>query len=72
MKISKKAIEAILGSREAKREITYQMEVSYPTLYRWINENQEDGKLTTVTALRIIEETTGLDENEILIEKVHA
>jgi succinate dehydrogenase flavin-adding protein (antitoxin of CptAB toxin-antitoxin module) len=69
MRISTKALDAITASREAKRELMYQMEISDTTLYRWINDNPEDGKLTTATALRIIMETTGLTSNEILTEE---
>jgi len=66
MKLSEKAIEAIKDSPECRRELTYQMEVSDNTLYRWYRDNESDGKLTTYKAINIIKETTGLTEEQIL------
>lgn len=73
MKLSEKAIEAIKETVECRRELAYQLEVSDNTLYRWYRDNESDGKLTTYKAVAIIKETTGLTEEQILVdEKVMA
>ena len=66
MQLTEQAIKAVRESVECRREIQYQLEVSQSTMYRWLDENEMDGKLTTARALGIIRETTGLKDNEIL------
>ena len=68
MRITEKAIQAIKDSESAKRELVYQLEISYTSLYRWLNTNADNGNLTTHLATRIISEETGLQVSEILDE----
>lgn len=66
MQLTEQAIKAVRESVECRREIQYQLEVSQSTMYRWLDENEMDGKLTTARVLGIIRETTGLKDEEIL------
>lgn len=68
MRITETAIKAIKDSTTAKRELTYQLETSYTSLYRWLDENPENGRLTTHLATKIISEETGLKVSEIIDE----
>lgn len=68
MYISEKAVKAIKESERAKRELTYQLEISYNKLYRNLNENPKNGLFTTHRATSIIAEETGLKLNQILTE----
>lgn len=66
MRLTETAIKAIRESVECRREIQYQLEVSQSTMYRWLDDNDVDGKLTTARVLGIIRDTTRLDNSEIL------
>ena len=44
----------------------YQLEKSYTTIYRWLESNSPNNDLTKALSLKIISETTGLKQNEIL------
>lgn len=66
MFLTKKAIEAIKASINAKRELVYQLGTTYSSLYRWLDSNEKDGKLTTATAISIITEETKLTQKQIL------
>lgn len=73
MQLTETAIKAIRESVECRREIQYQLEVSQSTMYRWLDENEMDGKLTTARVLGIIRDTTGLTDDQILsTEKAEA
>lgn len=69
MYITSKAINAIKESEKAKRELTYQLEISYNKLYRNLNDNPKNGLFTTHGATSIISAETGLKVNQILTEK---
>jgi hypothetical protein len=69
MKISKRAIEAIGKSKNAKRELAYQLDMHPTTLWRHIKSNEENGKLTSELAVGIISRETNLAFDEILIGK---
>jgi hypothetical protein len=73
MQLTKQAITAIRESAECRREIQYQLEISHSTMYRLLDENKLDGKLTTARVLGIIRDTTGLSDEQILTtEKAEA
>lgn len=73
MNLTQQAITAIRESAECRREIMYQLEISHSTMYRLLEENKFDGKLTTARVLGIIRDTTGLTDEQILSsEKVNA
>ena len=65
MKLTKKAIQKILEG-DTRAFLCTGLNCSYHTMNRWIRDNEADGKLTTATALKIIEERTGLSSSEIL------
>lgn len=68
MKLTKAAILTLRGmNHQAKEKVAAAAGVSMPTLYRWINENN-DG-LTKAAALQVIREETGLSDQEILEEE---
>lgn len=66
MYLTEIAIEKIKSSPSAKRELVYQLETTYTTMYKWLSDNSKDGKLTTATAVSIIKQETGLKQAEIL------
>lgn len=67
------AIELIKSDTQLKRELTYQLEISYQTLMRWLTENESDGPATRVKFINIVSESTGLTQDQILeSEKVIA
>lgn len=66
MKLTKQAIAAIRKNAECKRELMYQLETSYTTIYRWLESNNANNDLTKALSLKIISETTGLTNEQIL------
>ena len=66
MRLTKQAIATIRKNAECKRELMYQLKKSYTTLYRWMESNEDNSDLTLSLSLKIISETTGLKQNEIL------
>lgn len=53
-------------SVRARNRLALNFNCSVQTIERWIKENEDNGKLTTVTAVQIMKEETGLGEDEIL------
>jgi lipopolysaccharide export system protein LptA len=68
MKLTQKAIIALKGNKRAKARLQLNMDKSDYTVNRWISENDENGPLTTATALRIVSEELKLTTDEILEE----
>ncbi len=66
MRLTKQAISTIRKNAECKRELMYQLKISYTTIYRWLESNNANNDLTKALSLKIISETTGLKQNEIL------
>lgn len=65
MKLSKSAILALKGTGKATKErIAEAAKVDPSTVYRWINDNNDN--LTKAALLPIIREETGLIDSEIL------
>lgn len=66
MKLTQKAIKAVKSSTPTKLRIALELDITE----QWVNEsllrNKENGPLTTVAALRIITNDTGLSQQEIL------
>lgn len=68
MKLSKAAILSLRGmSREQKDKIASAMNVQPSTVYRWISTN--DDSLTKASALLVIREETGLNDDQLLEEE---
>jgi hypothetical protein len=66
MKLTQKAIDALKSNKRARARLQLDMNKSEFTINRWIAENDDNGLLTTATALMIINEETGLDNSEVL------
>ena len=66
MKLTKQAIASIRKNAECKRELMYQLKISYTTIYRWMESNENNNNLTKALSLKIISETTGLTNGQIL------
>lgn len=64
MKLSNKAISKI--KVRAKNRLALEFDCSVQTIERWIKENEDNGKLTTVKALQVIGEETKLSQAKIL------
>jgi hypothetical protein len=65
LKISAKALKMILEGN-TRAFLCAALDVSYHTMNRWIRDNEPDSRLTTISALKVIEEQTGLKQSEIL------
>lgn len=66
MKLSQKAIERVSGNRTVILGLALALGFTELWINKLIAKNKEDGKLTTVKALQIISQETGLLEDEIL------
>ena len=66
MRLTKQAIATIRKNAECKRELMYQLKISYTTIYRWLESNNANNDLTKALSLKIISETTGLTNKQIL------
>jgi hypothetical protein len=64
MRLSKAAIMAIRGGKDTKRRLAEALDVSEPTIFRWLAAN--DDSLTKAAALNVIREETGLPDEMIL------
>lgn len=66
MKIRKIVLMAIKGNKDLRRRIKEVLDISEPTLYRLLTENDDD--LTKAAALKVIREDLNLTDSEILEE----
>lgn len=70
MKLTKLAIFAIRGAgRQFKNKLAEACGVQEAQVYRFIRENQINGDLTKAAALKVIQEETGLSNEQILEEE---
>ena len=67
MKLSKAAIEQI-SDRKVLLQIALSLDFSEQWMRRVIENNKDNGPLTTALALRVIREETGLTDEQILEE----
>ena len=67
IQLTKVAIEAVKKSLKAKNRLQFELKKSYPTIQKWLAENNIH--LTTAQALTIISEETGISK-EALLETV--
>ena len=71
MRLSKAAILALKGmDKEAKQRIGDAVGVAASTVYRWIQD--EDDNLTKAAALAVIRNETGLTDQELLEEETES
>jgi hypothetical protein len=69
MKLSKTALFALKGApKESKERLATALGASVNSVYRWINENEDNGDLTKAMAVQVISEETGLNREDILEE----
>lgn len=66
MRIKKIIIMAIKGNTDLRRRIKEVLDISEPTLYRLLTENDDD--LTKAAVLKVIREDLNLTDAEILDE----
>lgn len=66
MRIKKLVLMAIKGNKDIRKRIKEVLDISEPTLYRLLTENDED--LTKAAALKVIREDLNLTDAEILEE----
>lgn len=66
MKITDKAKKAMTPKTKARLALA--LNCSIYTVDRWIKDNEENGDLTKASAVQIIKEETGLNQDEILEE----
>lgn len=66
MKIKKIVLMAIKGNTDLRRKIKETLDISEPTLYRLITENDDD--LTKAAVLKVLREELNLSDTEILEE----
>lgn len=68
MKIKNLIIMAIRGNTALRKRLKDTLDISEPTLYRLLTENNENDDLTKAAALKVIREELGLTDSEILEE----
>jgi len=68
MKLKNEVIEMIRKNNRVKGRMCYELNVSVPTIYRWIVLNENDGALTKQKVLQIISEELDIDASAILDE----
>lgn len=64
MRLTKKALEAIINNKRIRPHMTLALKCSVDTLFRYLSNN--DDNLTKAAALEVIERETGLTREEIL------
>lgn len=64
MKLTKKAIKKL--SKETRLKLAIAMGFSEQWVVRLIDQNKDNGPLTTIVALAVIEQETKLTQSEIL------
>ncbi len=64
MIITSRAIKEI--TTRAKNRLALEFDRSVHTIERWIDDNDDNGPLTTAGAIKIIAEETGMQPDEIL------
>ncbi len=70
MRLTKDIIK-IVRDRDKLRirnRLAFELDYSQQSIENWLEENADDGKLTTAKALKIICEETGMTQDQILME----
>lgn len=68
MKLTNTAIQAAKSNTRLKALLSLGFEKSVHTIDRWISENEPNGDLTKAAAIQLIQEETGLTQDQILEE----
>lgn len=69
MKLTSQALTQIRNKR-TRAKLAFRLNVTDQSIVNYIEANKENGPLTTMAAVQIIQEDTGLDQSEILTEEV--
>lgn len=68
MKLSNAALTAITDKRKTLLSLALALNISEQWMRRVIENNKPNGPLTTVTALGVIRDETGLTDADILVD----
>lgn len=68
MKLKKLVLMAIRGNTDLRRKIKEVLDISEPTLYRLLSENDDD--LTKAAALKVIREDLNITSDDELLEEI--
>ena len=68
MKLTQKAIDKLKSDREYRLKLAYELQFTEVWIDRMIDKNKSNGTLTTVKALSVIKDSTGMAFEEILEE----
>lgn len=66
MKLKVEIIERIKGRSDIKRNLVNASKLNRYSVWRWLNDNEEDGPLTKIKFLEIISEGLNLTIPELL------
>ncbi|WP_158993411.1 hypothetical protein [Mucilaginibacter sp. L196] len=66
IKLKPEVIEAVKKGLDVKNRLQFELKISYLTLQRWLNTN--DDKLTRAQVLQIISEELSISKEELLTE----
>ena len=69
MKLSNQAIEKLKEARDSRLRLCSKLGFTEVWIDKLIGKNKINGPLTTVSALEVIREETGLGNSEILVEE---
>lgn len=70
MKLNNKAIETLIADRAIRQKLGLELDFTEVWIDKLIEKNKENGPLTTVKALQVIEKETGLSQEQILEAEV--
>lgn len=68
MKITQTALATIKENIRLRTRLALELSKSPATIDRWISINESNGDLTTIKALQVIREETGLEDADIIEE----
>lgn len=71
MQLKSEIIERINGRIDLKRRLVDELSVHRQTLWRWLDENIEDGPLTKIKPLGIISESLNVPVEDLLVSQEH-
>lgn len=69
MKLREEAIQFAYRNNKIRARIMLELNVSLPTIYRWLKANEENGNLTRLQVLLIFAEELGFDSIDLLVHK---
>lgn len=69
MKIREDVIQLAYKSHKIRTKIMLDLNVSLPTVYRWLKCNEDNGNLTRLQVLLIFAQELGIDSIDVLAHK---